>query len=167
METMRVLGLDLSLTSTGVAHGTVNEDGSCSVWSMGTLTSKRRGAGRLVHLRQEVMREVDDLDGDVLVAIEGYAHARGFRAHQMGELGGVIRAALWGQRVPTIIVTPTALKRFATGKGNASKEMMVSAAARKADRDFGSSDAADAFHLAHFAAAVLVGDVSDLKYEFL
>lgn len=62
------------------------------------------------------------------VAIEGYAYAMANQAHQLGEVGGVVRTVLWGHCFPFRIHSPSSVKKFATGKGNATKEEMVAAA---------------------------------------
>lgn len=59
-----------------------------------------------------------------LVVIEDYAFSRADQAHAKGELGGVIRLALWERGIETITVAPTALKKFVTGVGVAQKDEM-------------------------------------------
>lgn len=62
-----------------------------------------------------------------LVAIEDYTlEVPGKRALvRLGELGGVLRLRLFELGVDFIEVSPTSLKRHATGRGNATKEQMV------------------------------------------
>ncbi len=59
----------------------------------------------------------------VLDALEGYGHgmARGYALTQLGELDGVIRTALFEAGVPFVEVAPATLKKYATGRGNATK----------------------------------------------
>jgi Holliday junction resolvasome RuvABC endonuclease subunit len=62
------------------------------------------------------------------VIIEGYSFAsRNSQAHAIGELGGVVRLCLWNLRIPYIEVPPTCRAKFATGKGNAGKNEVMSA----------------------------------------
>lgn len=115
---MNVVGLDLSLTATGIAYA----DGSFT-----TVTTAAKGEERIVALRSAVLNAVIFAD---LVVIEGYSMASRHGAHQLGELGGVIRVALHEAGIPFVEIAPTRLKKWATGKGNANKDEMLVRAAR-------------------------------------
>lgn len=67
-----------------------------------------------------------DLEPDI-VAIEDYAYAAGQGAHQMGEVGGLLRITLWDLMIPFKCYSPGTIKKLATGKGNAKKPDMVKA----------------------------------------
>lgn len=58
------------------------------------------------------------------VGLEDYALGMSRKAHQMGEVGGVARLALWESTIPFRLHDPSSVKIFATGKGNADKEEM-------------------------------------------
>lgn len=135
---MRVLGLDLSLTSTGVAL----PDGTVAL-----LSSRHRGVERLADL-QDAIKRVAAVD---LVVIEGYSMGgqRGSSgvAQALGELGGVVRLALFDMGVPFAEVPPSTLKKFACGKGNANKNEMLLAAAQRLGYSGSSNDGADALWL--------------------
>lgn len=144
---MNILGLDLSLTSTGVAHpdGTVER-----------LRPKSFGMERLAWFRSTIEDLVFDRTAERspvldLVAIEGYSMGpqRGSSgiAQALGELGGVVRLLLYDLEVPTVEIPPSTLKKFATGKGNASKEEMLVAAVRRLGYEGSSNDEADALWL--------------------
>ena len=125
---MNVVGLDLSLTATGVAW----PDGRTSTLALTTKGVERLDAfygwaGTSVAewtLHAGVIGPID------LAAIEGYSYASKNQAHQAGELGGVIRLALHHVGVPFIDVPPTTVKLYATGKGNAHKDEVLAAAIR-------------------------------------
>lgn len=116
------IGLDLSLTSTGVAVG--DETFIVSAKDI-------EGTERLLQIRTQLERLFNDHKVDAakaIVAIEGYSFAsRNSRAHALGELGGVVRLWLHEQGITHIIIAPTARAKFATGRGNASKSEVVSA----------------------------------------
>lgn len=143
-----VIGLDLSLTSTGMAYG----DATVS------FQPKTKGMQRL----QEIMRGVFDIARslpDPFVVVEGYSFSsRNSHAHALGELGGVIRYHLWQAQVPYVDVPPTCRAKFATGKGNAGKAEVVSAVSARTGRTWigkGAEDECDAWvlqemGLAHF-----------------
>lgn len=141
---MRVVGIDPSLTATGVADA----DGGLL-----TITSKPDGdtvadrARRLVtiwaHLRP--LR----LYAARLVVIEGPAFSR------QGQAGVHLRAGLWWHivtrlhavGVPVAEVPPTTLKKYATGKGNATKADMRMALYKRAGLDIADDNQADAYWL--------------------
>jgi len=135
------MGLDLSLTGTGVAL----TDGSTALIKTGSL----RGCERLAHIRHEVTSLVFAPDGAMvhLVVIEDYAaHSPGNEAPK-AELHGVILLALYDWSIPVALVNPATLKKYATGKGTAKKEDMKLAAYKQFGREFPSNDECDAFFL--------------------
>jgi crossover junction endodeoxyribonuclease RuvC len=131
--TTRVLGLDLSLTATGVAH----VDGTTEVLSApdrkrakGEHRTFDDDMGRLSWLVGQVTAMLYTESPD-LVVMEDYAFSRGdAHSHALGELGGVVRLLLWRRNQPIALVGPSILKKFLTGKGNAGKDDMVATAAR-------------------------------------
>lgn len=135
---MNVLGLDLSLTATGVAL----PDGRSATWS-----TTRRGMERLDHLRGKV---IDLLEAEPVhvVAIEGYSfNSKGNSIVNLGELGGVIRWTLWRFGFTYTDVPPPCLKKYATGAGNASKEAVLAAAIRRLGYEGHDHNQADALWL--------------------
>lgn len=125
----RILGLDLSLTGTGWATSVATN----GTWEPPKTSS--RGCERLDWILQRLLDLVQDSQGKRiidLVVLEGYSFgssAAGVRA--IGELGGLIRWALWKKRIPYAEVPPKSLKLYATGKGNAGKPEMLVAAMKR------------------------------------
>jgi Holliday junction resolvasome RuvABC endonuclease subunit len=112
-----VVGLDLSLRSTGVAI-----EGEAFA-----LACNATGMARLAWIREMLLARIMETNNPV-VCVEGYSFgSRNSQAHAAGELGGVVRLALWEAGVPYVDVPPTCRAKFATGKGNASKAEVVSA----------------------------------------
>lgn len=137
---MNIIGLDLSLTSTGVARA----DGSSL-----RIRSKKTGPERLHEIQEAVAILIRGAD---LCIIEGYSYgSKGRSVFQIGELGGVIRHFLWEYGLPYVEVAPSALKKFATGRGNAGKDEVLAAAIRRLDYQGSSNDEADALFLRHMA----------------
>lgn len=134
-DTPRVVGLDLSLTATGYA----NDRGTSTIGA-----KPHKGCARLALLRDLVSIECRDAP---LVVIEGYAYGRQNVAHQLGELGGVVRVALYEAGVPYVDVPPSSLKKYATGKGNANKGEMLAAAIRRLGYEGADDNEADALWL--------------------
>jgi crossover junction endodeoxyribonuclease RuvC len=95
-----------------------------------------------------------------LVLIEGYSYGSKFsHAHALGELGGVLKVAILEAGKRLIIPSPSELKKWATGKGNAGKAEMMLAAERA--RIFGAitpnDDIVDALWLAHLGFFIASG----------
>lgn len=142
---MNILALDLSLTAPGVCL----PDG----WT-GTLRVKEHGMERLSLIRKRVFGYACDVD---VVVLEGYSFgSRGAAVVNIGELGGVVRLALYEARIPYVEVPPACLKRYATGRGNASKDDVLQQAVIRSGHAFEDNNAADAWWLwqlglAHYA----------------
>lgn len=149
-----VIGLDLSLTGTGVAfiddtgimydgNGDQAHAPSGEPYHFGrtiaTKTVSSSGkkdatlearADRLVVLLERIRRECT---GAQLVCVEGPSLA------QKSQAGQHDRAGLWWLVVNTLItegfivveVSPSSLKKYATGKGNASKDAVLAAVIRR------------------------------------
>lgn len=145
----RVLGLDLSLTSTGLAEA----------WQNGirTWTIKPRGIGheRLEHLLYEIWKAAWEYEGGHLVVVEGpsYGSQSGQKGHhERAGLWWLVTHKLWDCNVCVAVVPPSALKKYATGKGNAGKDAVLLATARRFPDFDGGNDAADALWLAAMGA---------------
>lgn len=112
-----VVGLDLSLTSTGVAYGNTTL----------AISTKLKGVERLDCIANRLCELIEPLEAPIVV-IEGYSFAsRNSQAHAIGELGGVIRWHLWKRSIPYVDIPPTCRAKFATGRGNAGKAEVLSA----------------------------------------
>lgn len=120
--TLKVVGLDLSLSSTGVG---------CSLGWVDRVQTKPGGNlfGRLRLIESKVLHLVGYPD---LVVVEGLAFSRQTGQH-------LTRAGMWhlvmngvDQRgIRWAEVSPTALKKYATGRGNAGKDEVLAAAVRR------------------------------------
>lgn len=142
---VRILALDLSLTATGVCC----PDGS--LWVI--RTGSRRAMERLAYVRDRIQHEVEVYEPDVVV-LEGYSFASTGRAGiSLGELGGAIRLALFCWGVPYVDIPPTNRARYAAGKGNASKDLVLQQAVFRSGRVFDDNNAADAWWLWQMALA--------------
>jgi Holliday junction resolvasome RuvABC endonuclease subunit len=56
--------------------------------------------------------------------IEGYSYNSVGKVFQISENTGVLKYSLWKKNLKYFVFAPTAIKKFATTKGNANKEMM-------------------------------------------
>ena len=150
---MRVTGLDLSLTSTGVAH-----------WnSVGVLVTEAvqpkltpgpdHDHRRLDCLLHEVGQQTKHTD---FAAIEGPSFGSPNKQHAMGGLWWLVAHGLWRRRIPYVVITPHQRAKYITGKASAGKvEVALAAAKRYPGADFSTDDEADALVLAVMAADYL------------
>ena len=145
---MNLMGLDLSLTSTGY----------CINGESFIIKPKTKGAERLSSISNLILRAAVEKNVD-LVLIEGYAFgARNSQSHSIGELGGAVRMKLWESGIPFIDIPPTCRAKFATGKGNASKNEVISSISAKTGivwAGSGADDMCDAWILEQMAIAKL------------
>ena len=142
---MTYLGLDLSLTSTGLAL-----TGDTPPWR---IRPKTTGVRRLAEIRDAIILNVKAYRPD-LIAVEGYAYGRPNGMAALGELGGVVRLAIHEAGARWVNVPPSSVKKYATGTGNAKKEAVLAAAIRRLGYAGSSTDEADALWLAHIAAEI-------------
>ena len=161
----RVVGLDLSLTSTGASDGQ-------SVHAFQTSATEVT-EDRMIRLANQcvgfVLSPTQGTDAHKLgkradlVCLEGAAFgAKGDAVDQLAGLRWLVRTRLRRLGVPVAIVSPTGLKAYTAGNGRATKAEMVRAVKERHGLDLGHvklkdgrSDMADAFALAAMGYAHL------------
>jgi Holliday junction resolvasome RuvABC endonuclease subunit len=130
-DTLTVMGLDLSLTSTGCAKivsGPMVEP----AWTF-RIRSARRGWDRLESQVNRIGQAVKECDPD-LIAVEGpayHAAAQGSYWHENAGLWWAVTSRIWKSGRPMVVISPAVLKKFATGSGAAKKSAMVGQAIRR------------------------------------
>lgn len=139
--TVAALGLDLSLSCTGIAT------------IAGHTRSIKPKAGPKEPARRlnEIISTIDPLVriGDPKIAvIEAYSFGgyQGRTMAKLAELGGAVKMRLFELDVPYVEIPPSSLKKWATGRGDASKEDMIVAAQERGGTP-ANDDEADAFLL--------------------
>lgn len=144
---LRILGLDLSLTSTGWARVAGPRMMAGTLKPPGRL----RGYERLEWLAENVSGIALGAD---LVAVEGLApHMIGSSVLQLAGLHYVIGLELHRAGHIVVQVDLHAVKGYATGNGNADKDVVLAAAIKRFPAaDLASNDAADALVIAAMAA---------------
>ena len=117
---MNVLGLDLSLTATGVCL----PDGT--TFTIKTKTAD--GDKRLIIIEDTITRIAPGTSLAVIEDLPTHAKSAGIT----GMVHGVVRAALVRSNVPAAFVVPATLKAYAAGSGSADKAAMAVAATASA-----------------------------------
>jgi Holliday junction resolvasome RuvABC endonuclease subunit len=156
---MRIVGLDLSLTRTGIAL----PDGQTRVLRP---PKGMRGADRMVWIRDAVM-SLCGAAADVVAIETVFQGTKGDTAMKLSGLGWIVRVALYEAGIPYVDVGNSTLKRYATGKGGGpgtDKLAMVAAARTRLgyDTDAPDDNEADALWLRALASAAYRQPVVDM-----
>ena len=141
---MRIAGIDYSMSSPAICTHIGNKwhYNNCNFYY---LTSVKKLAikfceGRIVGTLQPKKHKNDEERFDNIshwalkhclkfdfVALEGYAFGATGRVFQVAENTAILKHKLWETDTPFGVYSPSVVKKFATGKGNATKEDMYDA----------------------------------------
>ncbi|MGO3290554.1 crossover junction endodeoxyribonuclease RuvC [Brachybacterium sp. AOP42-C2-15] len=163
---MIIAGIDPSLTSTGVAVVRSPERVETA-----TVTSKPPAPGtETVRTRFERMEKLaagilDLVDGADIVGIESpaYGMRNAGKVHDRSGLWWWIVGQLAARSIPVVEVTPPSRMMYATGKGNAGKDLvLVTTAATYRQAAITGNDIADAVIIAAMVSR-LVGQPIELR----
>lgn len=169
--TVRVIGLDLSVRSSGIAL----PDGNTR--TIAPRTTSHDPARRLHEIVTRLDCHLKAYRPDLAV-IEGYnlgAIPGKLSLVRLGELGGAVRVRLFELDIPFAEIPPSVVKQYATGSGAAKKPQMV-AAAKACGINVSNDDEADAWWLHAMGRArysemwdppYLGGDLFDLRAGIL
>lgn len=154
---MKLLAVDPSLQSSGFAYQADDEI------YVGTIEPKKlRGPERLAYMRDEVSSLLYFTEATV-ISYEDYSMGSKGKVFHIGELGGVLKLLAYERGVDVLLVPPTVLKQYITGRGNASKEDMQVAVRTKYGCKVTQADEVDAYSLFQFGAALLTGNAKDFE----
>ena len=148
---MITLGIDLSMTGTGVVR---LKDGHYTSQLIKTKPTKsaEEEVKRLQTIRDKI--EMNDID---LAVIEGlsYATRNTTSLIQLAALNYMVRERLMMEKIQFIIVAPTTLKKFVTGKGNAQKDLMLLETYKRYKVNITDNNIMDGYGLARIGEALL------------
>lgn len=145
-----IYGLDLSLTATGLAA--LDKHNQVTVRTFGT-PAKMKVEARLTEMAEQVRLRLCHPE---LVVIEGLAFgANDPSAHERAALHYIVRCNLWSDETPVLVVAPSSLKKFITGKGSAKKELVILEVFKRWNVSVNDNNEADAAGLAYLGAAWL------------
>lgn len=157
-----MLGVDPSLS--GLALCLLRGDG---LHFSNTLSSKpptvkslRNRMARYGFLADRVLEWMGDKRWPRLILLEGYSYgSKGSSVLSLAEFGAVLRLKLMSSALShgsvVVEVPPSVLKKFATGKGNANKTLVVSSLSKRYGLNFQDDNQADAYGLARLGLVVL------------
>lgn len=167
---MRAIGIDQSYTGFGYS---ANGDAKKKGFPLSKYDSETH---RLWNIREWFTEWLtdqyfgstgQDLGKPSVVVMEGYANAAKFGREVAGELGGTIKLVVFEVTgSPPLVVPPTSLKKFVTGKGNAKKNEMLLGVYKQWGVSFADDNQADAYALEQFGLGYL-GSTPELhKYQW-
>lgn len=144
------IGIDQSLNRSGlcVLGGTGN------LIVSGLITPKfSLRSDKLIFIRKTLLDMFSKYNPSV-VAMEDYSFATKGQAFYLGELGGMIKLLFRQLGCTSYIIPPGLVKKFATGKGNADKNLMLKEVYKRWHKDFDDDNTCDAFVIALLAQSV-------------
>tara|TARA_Y100000004_G_C8849748_1_gene384210 strand:- start:192 stop:749 length:558 start_codon:yes stop_codon:yes gene_type:complete len=185
---MSIAGIDYSLRSPAICIFMGNskakfEFRDCLFFFLSDVKKNQRPFGRNI-TGEPFSRYTEDLQrydsisewaiqktiGCDQVALEGYAYGAKGKVFHIAENTGVLKYKMYQNRMPLEIVEPTKVKKFATGKGNASKADMYASFTQESLVDLAKliqpdreeignplSDIVDAYYICKYLHAQLVG----------
>ncbi|WP_406168980.1 Holliday junction endonuclease [Streptomyces sp. NBC_00996] len=143
MSAPRVLGLDLSITATGICL----PDGTTRT----IKTNPKDGDRRLQQIVSEVGIALDEHEfgdaSDLVVMEEAPPGLKGPAIKAIHMVHGAVRLRLLDFDTPYAVINPTVLKTYATGSTSADKTAMAMAAYKRTGREFGDDNQCDAWWL--------------------
>lgn len=160
----RIVGLDLSLTSTGFAVWHCKEAiaPTCDIIDTEGIT----GLARMDHILARVCSLLGKEDEQTLYVIEDFSFAsKGAALFQIAGLGYLIRYYFYKQQLPFILVPPTVLKKFVTGVGNADKSVILKEVYKRWGADLNDDNMADAYGLARIGRALAGWDTELTQFQ--
>ena len=151
---MKLAGIDYSLTSPAICVWKQNADrlfdfDSCDLYYLETAQRLKRPQHEILNLHTEIYPEweTEEQRHDLLsdwamsiisgcqVFIEGYAFATSGKSHvrSVAENSGLLKHKMYKIKQPFTSVPPSVIKKYATGKGNANKDLMYDAFSKESN----------------------------------
>jgi len=144
---VRYVGIDLS-TETGF----IILDDQGELINEEEITSENEDPQRMIDIVGQITNQIEKNDK---IAIEGFSYgSRGRGVSFQFGIGYALRIELHKRNYDYIIVSPGQLKKYATGKGNTSKDNMVLPIYKKWNYSHDSDNVRDAYVLAQIAKSL-------------
>ena len=147
MSEMTILGID---PGTRCGWGLLIGDRRIASGAWDLASRRHEGGGmRYLRARRYLLEICDSYKVDAVAYEEVRRHRSTDAAHVYGGIVGIITATCEEKQIPFRAIPVGTVKKHATGKGNASKEMMRDAAEQRWDFELTSGDdEADALFIA-------------------
>ena len=149
-ETPYVVGLDLSLTSTGIAI--IRPDADIQTFA---VESKGKNSDTLYETAERLALLVQQITNRIpygaIVGVEGPSHGNTTGKHhdRSGLWWLVVYELIYLRNIRVVEISPNTIKKYVTGKGNASKlEVAIAMARRFPEVEANSDDETDALAIA-------------------
>lgn len=140
------VGIDLSLTNTGLAI--YDFDGGAPrtmcIKSKAPKPGYPEKLGRFETISGHILGSIASSGARVFLEGPSYGSA-GAATHDIAGNWWILYGALTGNGIPVMVIAPSVVKMYATGKGNAAKDAVMAAAIKRyPDVDIPGNDIADA-----------------------
>jgi crossover junction endodeoxyribonuclease RuvC len=143
---MNYIGLDLSLTGTGIV--VLDSTGVVITQDLIKTNSKQEMEERFDNIIDQIDTIIENYK-DKIIYMEGLSF--GSSGQSMLELAGlhyIVRHAFWRYKYNFTVIPPSKIKKFITGKGNCKKELMLLYVFKKFGVTIEENNIADAYCLA-------------------
>lgn len=137
---MNIIGLDLSLSATGVAL----PDGRTR-----TIHGDPDDGDHRLYSTAATLHSLLEPYGQIDIAILEDLPVNALGAGYTGMIQGVVRLLLIQERIPYALVAPATLKKYATGHGHAEKSDMLAALVHRTGHNIRDDNQVDAWWLRH------------------
>ncbi len=145
---MKFVGIDPSYN--GFAIVILDKDANILEQDLFNSNKNNEAEDRIIQLESR-FKFLADLD-ELIIYIEGPSYSsNGAFTLQMGALHYYLRIFFRKNNMTYKVITPTTLKKFVTGKGQAKKELMLLKTYKKWGEEFDDNNLADAYGLARMA----------------
>lgn len=159
----KIIGLDLSLSSTGwfiidqqVQYGQLKT----------TPKQFKNPIERVEYIADYLINKIKEHDGVDLVIMQDYfVGQQSETVIKLAMLGTIVRYKLLENNIGYLTVMPTQIKKFQTGKGNGHKDNILKSVYKKHGYDIQSNNTADACAIAFLGQAYLEYTI-DSKKDF-
>ena len=147
-------GLDLSLTGTGVC---VKRGSTLTIETVKTEPKNfKNDLDRLIHIRDTLLRKIP-VDVKMICMEDFFVPSNKMQIGsgiKLAMLGTTVRLALYERGMPFVIISPSQLKKFVTGKGTGEKSMIVREAYKRWGVDAKDDNQADAAVLGYLSESI-------------
>ena len=153
------MGLDLALAQTGLViltehgsllrHFTLRYPLSRKKRSDPPITEADR-IQRLINLTNEIVGIAKEYKVRY-AAVEGFAYAKQFQAHQLGEVAGNLKVQMWlARKILVQVVPPKTARKHFLGYGNPSKQQVMEVVQDRLGLRVDNDHEADAYVIARY-----------------